>query len=55
MQKEIDGSSRGAKSPKLSHWGLVSGVPLETAVEGDVGRWWGGLYEVVMVVRVVHS
>lgn len=28
--------------------------PLETAVEGDAGRWQGSSYEVAMVVGVVR-
>jgi hypothetical protein len=36
----------GATSQKPSHWGSVSGAPLETAVEGDGGRCWGAVYEV---------
>jgi hypothetical protein len=39
----------GAESPKPSHWGLVTGAPLETAVGGDGGRWYGGGYEVAVV------
>jgi hypothetical protein len=35
-----------AKSPKPAHQGSVLGVPLETAVVSDGGRWWGGVDEV---------
>jgi len=38
-----------AKSSKLSRQGSVSGASLETAIEGDGGRWWGGAYEVVVM------
>ena len=41
------GKGVGAKNPKPSRWGLISGAPLETAVENDGRRWWGGVYEVV--------
>jgi len=30
--------------------GSISGVPYETVVEGDGGRWWHGADEVVAVV-----
>jgi hypothetical protein len=39
----------GQKS-KPSRRGSISGVPLETAVEGDGVSWCGGANEVVMVV-----
>jgi hypothetical protein len=41
----------GTQKLKLSGWGLGSGTPLETAVEGDPGRCWDGMNEVLIVVR----
>ena len=45
------------RKKKLAAQGGVEGQlfelePLEMAVEGDAGRWRGGLHEVAMVVRV---
>ena len=39
------GDLEGQKS-KTEPLGSVSGTPLETAVRGKGGRWWGGAYEV---------
>ena len=41
-----------AKSPKLSCYSSVSGVPTETVVEENRARWLGGVY---MVAAVFHS
>ena len=41
----------GAKSHETERDGSVSGAPWETAVEGDGGRWWGGVDEVVAAAR----
>ena len=40
------GKGVGAKNPKPRRWGSISGAPLETALESDGGRWWGGVYAV---------
>jgi hypothetical protein len=40
----------GAKNHKTEHNGSVSGVPCETAVEGNGGRWWGCVNEMVVGV-----
>ena len=45
------GEGVGTQKLKLSSWGLGSGTPLETAVEGDPGRRWDGMNEVLIVVR----
>jgi hypothetical protein len=37
----------GAKRPKLSHLGSISGAPLEMATGDNGGRWFGGAYEVM--------
>jgi hypothetical protein len=42
----------GSKSDKTEHDGSISGAPRETAVEGNGGRWWHGVDEVVVVVRL---
>ena len=39
----------GAKWLKPSHQGSVMGAPLGMAAEGDGGRWYGGVNEVVVV------
>jgi hypothetical protein len=43
------GSRLGGKSLKLSHWGLVTGALLGMAAGGNGGRWYGGMYEAVVV------
>jgi hypothetical protein len=40
----------GVKNHKTERDGSISGAPCETTVDGDGGRWWGGINEVVMVV-----
>jgi hypothetical protein len=40
----------GAKSDKTERDGSVSGMPCETAVEGNGGRWWDEVGKVVVVV-----
>jgi hypothetical protein len=40
----------GSKSDKTEHNSSISGAPCETVVEGDGGRWWRGVDEVVAVV-----
>jgi len=40
----------GPKMQKPSHQDSVSGVPVETVVGVDGGRWWSGGYEVMVVV-----
>ena len=46
----------GAKNHKTKHNGSVSGVPCETAVEGNGGRRWGCVNEMVVVVGLcVHK
>jgi hypothetical protein len=32
------------------NWGLVMGVPSEIVAGGVERRWWGGVYEAVVVV-----
>jgi hypothetical protein len=45
-----------AKNHKTKRDSSVSGVPCEMAVEGDGGRWWGGVDEVIVVVELcVHK
>jgi hypothetical protein len=44
------GKGLGAIGHETECDGSVAGAPCETAVEGDRGRWWGGVNEVVMVV-----
>jgi hypothetical protein len=39
-----------AKNPKPTLWGSVSGMPLETAVVDNRGRWLGSVCEVAIVV-----
>lgn len=39
-----------AKTRKSSQRGSVSVAPIEMAAEGDVGRWWDSMDEVVVVV-----
>jgi hypothetical protein len=43
------------KNPKPSPGSLVSGAPMETGVEDDEGRWYGGVYEVVVAAHCIHS
>ena len=38
----------GGQKSETEPLGSVSGAPLETAVRGEGGRWWGGAYEVVV-------
>ena len=40
----------GAKNHEIEHNGSISGAPCKKEVEGNEGRWWGGMNEVVMVV-----
>jgi hypothetical protein len=40
----------GSKSDKTEHNSSILGTPCETVVEGDGGRWWHGVDEVVAVV-----
>jgi hypothetical protein len=40
----------GSKSDETEHDGSILGALCETAVEGDGGRWWCGMDEVVAVV-----
>jgi len=44
------GQAFGANNPKLSHQGLVSGVPCETVVENGGEGWWSGVDGVVVIV-----
>jgi hypothetical protein len=48
--KHEAGEGAGGQNHKTEHNGSISGVPCETAVEGDGGRWWHGVDEVVVVV-----
>jgi hypothetical protein len=40
----------GSKSDETECNSSISGVPCETAVEGDRGRWWCGMDGVVVAV-----
>ena len=42
------GEGVGAKNPKPSRWGSISGTPFETVMASDGGRWWRGVYEAAM-------
>jgi hypothetical protein len=48
--KHETGEGAGGQNHKTEHNGSILGVPCETAVEGDGGRWWRGVDEVVAVV-----
>jgi hypothetical protein len=50
VRKREAGEGAGAKSDETERDGSVSGAPCETAVEGDGGRWWDEVDEVVVVV-----
>ena len=50
IYKHEVGEGLGAKYPKLSHCGSVSVLTCHTAMEGGKGRWWGGFYEMMVVV-----
>jgi hypothetical protein len=39
--------------PETGHWGSVIDVPLVMAVTCDREWWWGGVYEVVVVLHLV--
>ena len=43
-----------AQNSIQSHWDLVLGVPLETAVGGDGGGWYGIENELMVVVLVCN-
>jgi hypothetical protein len=51
IRSEAQGERKGwAKNPKTERSGLVWGLPCQTAVENDRGRWWGDVDKVVVVV-----
>jgi hypothetical protein len=52
VHKRKAGGRAGAKSNETERNGSVSGVPCETAVEGDGGRWWDEVNKAVVVVRL---
>ena len=52
VHKREAGGRAGAKSDETERDGSVSGVPCETVVEGDRGRWWDEVDKVVVVVGV---
>ena len=55
MKREA-GEGVWAKNSKLSHHGSISGVPLGIVAEDDGEMWWGGAYQVLMVVGLcVHE
>jgi hypothetical protein len=56
VQKREQGRWIWAKNVEQSCSGLVLGPPCQTAVEGDGGRCWGGLYEATAIAaRRVHK
>ena len=44
------GEGAGGQNHKTERDGSISGTPCEMAVEGDGGRWWHGVDEVVAMV-----
>jgi hypothetical protein len=44
------GGGAGAKSDKIERGGSISRTPCEMTVEGDGGRWWDEVDDVVVVV-----
>jgi hypothetical protein len=53
--KREAGGGLGAKSDETERDGPVSGTPRETAVEGDGGRWWDEVDEVVVAGGALRS
>jgi hypothetical protein len=47
---EAEERGLGAKYHETERDGSISGAPCEKAVEGDEGRWWHSVDEVVVVV-----
>jgi len=44
------------KNPKTERGGSVLGVPWQTAMQGNGGRFWGGVDNVVLMVELrVHK
>jgi len=53
IRSEAQGERKGwAKNPKTKRSGSVLGLPCQTAVENDRGRWQGDVDKVVVVVRM---
>jgi len=50
VRKREAGGAGGAKSDEIERDGSISGAPCETTVEGDGGRWWDEVDDVVVVV-----
>ena len=51
IRSEAQGERKGwAKNPKTERSGSVLGLPCQTAVENDRGRWRGDVDKVVVVV-----
>ena len=49
-RKREAGGGPGAKSPETERDGSISGAPCPTAVEGDGGRWWDKVNDVLGVM-----
>ena len=45
----------GGRNAKPSRHGSGSCALVEIVMVGDAGRWWGGTYDVAMVLGVVRS
>ena len=52
VRARASGEGPRAKISKTEPLGSVSGVPCQTAMEGNIVRWWGGVEVVVGVVGV---
>ena len=49
VHKRKAGEGAGGQNHETERNGSILGAPCETAVEGDGGRWWRGVDDVVAV------
>ena len=50
-KREAGEGAGGAKNHETERGGSILGAPCETAVEGDGGRWWRSVDEVVAAAQ----